>query len=83
MKNIMNFGKSFSNYDLNYKIIKIQKMCINYSKKPKEIDRVYKYRRYDNEQVKDFNEFQKNLKESRRKITEEYWEENSQIEKII
>ena len=81
MKNIMNFGKSFSNYDLTYKIIKIQKMCINYSKKPKEIDRVYKYRRYDNEQVKDFNEFQKNLKESRRKITEEYWEENSQIEK--
>lgn len=74
-------GKIYIN-NFNFKLNKFSSynFVVNYYKKVRNPDKIYKYRRYDEEGDKDKEEFQRQLKESRKQITETYWKEQSKIE---
>ena len=75
--NIYSFKALTSN---NITKINTYSFTVNYLKKNKNTDRIYKYRRFDNEQVAEHENFKQKYNERVKELRQEYWIDQTKVE---
>lgn len=86
MKNLLLKSSNIYNIKLNYNLknslyhINNECFTVNYLRKLKNPERIYKYRRFNNEQMKEQEEFKQKYNQRVKEIREEYWKEQTKVE---